>query len=103
MQSKAQDYVRKGLNDLSEQPKGMSNIVLSGIWQGALGLNVTGANAVEFLQGYLTCNLDRLAQNDTIPMCLCNLKGRVIVSGWVHQHAADHLELIVQRSTTHSS
>ena len=98
LKSKAQDYVRKEFNDLSEQD--MSNKGLSGIWHGALGLNVTGANAVEFLQGYLTCNLDRLNHTSTVPMSLCNLKGRVIVSGWVYQHAPDHLELIVHESLT---
>ena len=73
---------------------------LSGVWHGALGLNVTGSNVVDFLQGYLTCNLDRLSETNTLPMTLCNLKGRVIVSGWVYQHATDHLELIVHESLT---
>ena len=78
----------------------MSKEELSGVWHGALGLNVTGSNVVEFLQGYLTCNLDRLSESSTLPMTLCNLKGRVIVSGWVYQRATDHLELIVHESLT---
>lgn len=71
-----------------------------GSWRSALGLNVTGDRAIEFLQGYLTCNLDRFADLSTLPMSLCNLKGRVIVSGWAHQHASDHVELIVHKSLT---
>lgn len=73
---------------------------ITGEWRCARGLQVLGSNAVEFLQGYLTCDLTRLQKTSTVPMALCNLKGRTVVSGWIHQHATDTVELIVHETLT---
>ena len=78
----------------------MSTQEINGTWGSALGLLVSGANPVEFLQGYLTSDLSRLAESVSVPMSLCNLKGRVIVSGWIYQTGPDQVELIVHRSLT---
>lgn len=59
-----------------------------------------GIDPVDFLQGYLTCDLTRLNTDDVLPMSLCNLKGRVIVSGWVRARADGSVDLIVHRSLT---
>ena len=81
------------MNDLNDH-------ATPGTWSAALGLQVTGHNPIEFLQGYLTANLERLSQAPSLPMSLCNLKGRVIVSGWIVKHAEDQVELIVHNTLT---
>ena len=52
------------------------------IWQDARMLTVTGAHSREFLQGYLSSNVERLGAGKAVPMAICNLKGRVVCSGW---------------------
>lgn len=43
-------------------------------------LRVSGIDAIKFLQGYTTCDLDAL-ENDTVQMgAICNLKGRMLAS-----------------------
>ena len=46
-------------------------------------LDFTGPDAANFLQGYLTADLDQLDARRALPMALCNLKGRVVANGWV--------------------
>lgn len=70
-------------------------------WRQAAIVRVTGSDVDEFLQGYLTCDLSRLQNAPTIPMALCNIKGRVVVSGWAHRNASDTLDLVVHHSLTH--
>lgn len=41
-----------------------------------------GADALTFLQGYLTCDTEALQPGQPVPTALCNLKGRVVVNGW---------------------
>lgn len=41
-------------------------------------VEASGADARSFLQGQLTCNLDKLDYNRSLRGALCNLKGRVI-------------------------
>lgn len=41
-----------------------------------------GADAASFLQGYLTADMDALRPDVALPMACCNLKGRVVASGW---------------------
>lgn len=41
-------------------------------------IRVTGGDAGEFLQGQLTQDMERLAQNGSLPAAWCNPKGRVI-------------------------
>ena len=49
------------------------------------------------LQGYLTCNSDRIEKNTPTPMTVCNLKGRVVANGWALGDDAQVL-LVVHRS-----
>lgn len=46
----------------------------------------------------MTSDLARLGSTATVPMALCNLKGRVIVSGWVHHIEDDGLALVVHKT-----
>ena len=41
-----------------------------------------GPDAAAFLQGYVTADLDDLRPQAALPMAYCNLKGRVLASGW---------------------
>ncbi len=43
-------------------------------------LAVTGKDAVKFLQGYTTCDLDRLTDNTSMIGAICNLQGRMLTS-----------------------
>ena len=51
-------------------------------WSDAQIVSLEGQGVKAFLQGYLTCNSERIGQNMPTPMTLCNLKGRVIGNGW---------------------
>ena len=51
-------------------------------WSDAQIVSLEGQRVKAFLQGYLTCNSERIGQNMPTPMTLCNLKGRVIGNGW---------------------
>ena len=57
-------------------------------------VRVAGADAAAFLQGYLTADLDQLEAEKALPMAYCNLKGRVLASGWAAGTATDVLLLI---------
>ena len=54
------------------------------LWPDAQVVQVQGDTALDFLQGYLTCNSDRLSASELTPMAMCNVKGRTIVSGWAY-------------------
>ena len=41
-------------------------------------LAVTGKEALSFLQGYTTCDLEKLTVNNSSPGAICNIKGRMI-------------------------
>lgn len=61
----------------------------------------TGADAVSFLQGYLTCDTSRLEPGRATPTALCSLKGRVVMNGWCALQAdgaASTVLLILHRS-----
>ena len=58
-----------------------SNIVR--LWQNARWLHVLGADALTFLQGYVTCATEHADAQHATPMSICNVKGRVVASGWV--------------------
>jgi folate-binding protein YgfZ len=51
-------------------------------WSDAQIVSLEGHAVRAFLQGYLTCNSERIEHNAPTPMALCNLKGRVIANGW---------------------
>lgn len=61
------------------------------------GLRLAGPDAAAFLQGYLTADLDHLTPHRALPMAYCNLKGRVLASGWATGSPADML-LVVDAS-----
>ena len=46
-------------------------------------LELRGADAADFLQGYLTADLEQIDTQTALPMAYCNIKGRVRASGWV--------------------
>ena len=47
-------------------------------WLASLGVLVfEGTDAAAFLQGYLTCDTDKLTDTQLTPTVLCDLKGRV--------------------------
>lgn len=54
-------------------------------------LRVSGSDAVQFLQGQLTCNMDELSSQRSLRGALCNLKGRVIADFRVVQQGTDCL------------
>lgn len=66
-------------------------------WDDAQVVHITGTAPLEFLQGYLTCDVLR-AETAPVPMALCNLKGRVICSGWLAQLSEQHTVLLVHRT-----
>ena len=53
-----------------------------------------GSDAATFLQGYLTADLDGLRAGVAVPMACCNLRGRVIASGWA-AGGAEHVRLLL--------
>ena len=57
-------------------------------------LDFIGPDAAAFLQGYVTADLDQLAAGRALPMAMCNLKGRVVASGWVAGEP-NHVRLLV--------
>lgn len=60
-------------------------------------LDFAGPDAAAFLQGYLTADLDTLEADRGLPMALCNIKGRVIASGWAFGESS-RVRLIVHAS-----
>ena len=48
-----------------------------------VALQLAGADAAAFLQGYLTQDLSEIAPELGTPMAWCTLKGRVLANGWV--------------------
>jgi folate-binding protein YgfZ len=60
-------------------------------------VSLRGQMVKAFLQGYLTCNSQRIEKNAPTPMTLCNLKGRVIANGWALGDD-EQVSLVVHRS-----
>ncbi|MEZ5597314.1 MAG: hypothetical protein R3E84_13140 [Pseudomonadales bacterium] len=54
-----------------------------------------GPESGRFLQGYLTCDTAELGEHWQLT-ALCNLQGRVVVSGWARRHD-EGVELLVHR------
>jgi folate-binding protein YgfZ len=52
-------------------------------------LSFRGPDAASFLQGYLTCDTDKLNNTTAIAGAFTNLKGRVVASGWVWGELSD--------------
>ena len=47
-----------------------------------VSVRVAGPDSIQFLQGYITADLTRLATEKTLPMAIPNLQGRVVANGW---------------------
>ncbi len=62
-------------------------------------LSFEGADAASFLQGYLTCDTDKLDPNAALPGAFTNLKGRVVANGWVWGSAI-HVQMLIAASLT---
>jgi len=59
-------------------------------------LSITGKDAITFLQGYATCDLDHLSSNQAGLGAICNLQGRMVASFRVVK-LADGLLLRIHR------
>ena len=47
-------------------------------------LTLAGRDASSFLQGYVTCEMDDLAETRACPMGFTDIRGRVICNGWIY-------------------
>lgn len=70
----------------------------AGAWRDARWVLIEGATVIDFLQGYLTCNTTRLNDASLTPFALCNIKGRVVTSGWAVAPEAGQVRLLVHTS-----
>lgn len=57
-----------------------------------------GPDARKFLQGYLTCDTDDLTPHQLTATAVCNLKGRVVITGWATARADGDVRLILHHS-----
>ena len=48
-----------------------------------VALQLAGADAAQFLQGYLTADMTEIKPDAGLPMAWCTIKGRVLANGWV--------------------
>jgi folate-binding protein YgfZ len=58
-------------------------------------LRFSGPDVLNFLQGYLTIDLERLTEQTPLFAALTNLKGRVVATGWCQRHTAEQLDWII--------
>lgn len=72
------------------------------VWRDASVLQIHGGTAAEFLQGYLTCDTQRINTETATPMAICNIKGRVLASGWAIGLTEGGVALIVHTSLVHA-
>lgn len=61
-------------------------------------LTFAGPDVTSFLQGYLTCDLQRLSDGGYHLAALTNLQGRVVASGWCVEPEPSRVEWIVHAS-----
>lgn len=54
-------------------------------------VRVSGPDAIQFLQGQLTCDMESLSSTHSLSGALCNLKGRVIANFHIAKHGDDCL------------
>lgn len=57
-----------------------------------------GSDVRRFLQGYLTCDVLALPGDRFQAAAVCNLKGRVVVNGWVTAADAERVRFVVHAS-----
>ena len=56
-----------------------------------------GPDVINFLQGYLTIDLEQLADGQPRFAALTNLKGRVVASGWAQARGSERLDWIIHQ------
>lgn len=72
------------------------NTITPLIHLGALSLN--GIDAVRFLQGQVTCDVEQLSAEHSLLGARCNPKGRALTSFRLVQVSDDHLLMVMDRS-----
>ncbi len=55
---------------------------------------ITGDNTAKFLQGQVTCNVDKLT-NEYQATAICNLKGRIVFGLWIKKITPSEFTLVV--------
>lgn len=62
---------------------------------------LSGPDAANFLQGYVTCDVEPMTLQAAMPMAFTNLKGRIIANGWMFGSPAE-VNFIVHQSVVES-
>ena len=62
---------------------------------------LSGPDAANFLQGYVTCDVETVTLRAAMPMAFTSLQGRVIANGWMFGSPAE-VSFIVHRSVVES-
>lgn len=57
-------------------------------------LTLIGVDAIKFLQGQVTVNVEALAENITQYTAICDLKGRIHFGLWLKKINPEHLEIV---------
>lgn len=65
-------------------------------------LTIEGVDAVAFLQGYVTSDLDEIETRIGTPMALTDIKGRVLANGW-HYGSKEKVSLVIHSSLLDST
>lgn len=53
-----------------------------------------GVDALKFLQGQVTVNVEALAENTTQYTAICDLKGRIHFGLWLTKRNPEHFEIV---------
>ncbi len=65
---------------------------------GLATLRFEGSDALTFLQGYLTCDTERLTDGEAHLTALTNLKGRVVANGWCRASSEETVDWLIHES-----
>jgi folate-binding protein YgfZ len=68
--------------------------------EGLRPLCFEGADVLNFLQGYLTINLEQLVDGQPRFTALTNLKGRVVATGWCQLRGSERVDWLIHRELT---
>lgn len=60
--------------------------------------SLIGRNAADFMQGYVTSDMDELSESSARPTAVTDIKGRVIANGWVYG-GPEVVHLLIHEST----
>ncbi|MCV2403934.1 hypothetical protein OFY17_13765 [Marinomonas sp. C2222] len=68
-------------------------------------IRVTGNDARKFLQGQITCDINKLAENYSLYGAICSIKGRIVTNFYIAQKDTDILILmskdLIEKSIQH--